>query len=482
MKGDGIMKKYILKAAAFILALLLPFVLCASLVLCIPNQYDATFLAALAPKYERLNSVKGNKVVVIGGSNIAFGLDSEKMEEYVGMPCVNFGLYATLGTKAMLELSRGGISHGDIVIICPETDAQTYSLYFDAKSMWQALESKPSMLFSLESDEVSKVIAAFPEHYRAKLNYFLTGTTPNPDGVYRSDSFNEYGDIEYERRYNDMLTYRDETTTVTLSPSIVSEDFVDYLNRYAKRMALRGAKVYFSFPPINEAALAKGTDADSIYEFYSYLSDKLDFEIISDINEYILDSEYFYDTNYHLNDTGVEYRTSLLASDILRTLGKTDRQLSLSFPMAPIRPDDYFGYNRDDDKTGFFEYEIEGDNAILVGLTDKGAEEELLIMPISYEGRPVISIAANAFSKSTKLERIFVSDNSNLVSIKDGAFDNCPKLKSVELTVPPESLTASYRVFGESASEVNFYVPIDLYAKYATNYEWGALVDRISVM
>lgn len=476
------MKKIILKTVAFILALSLPFVLCASLVFCIPDQYASTFLAALAPKYERLHKIKDNKIVVIGGSNIAFGLDSKKMEEYTGMPCVNFGLFATLGTKAMLELSRGGISSGDVVIICPETDPQTYSLFFDAKSMLQALEAKPSMLLSLESDEIMKVLAAFPGYFKEKLNFFMTNTTPDPDGVYRADSFDEYGDIAYERRYNEMLTFKDETTKINLSPSIVSDDFIDYLNRYASKMALKGAKVYFSFPPINNAALSENTSAERIREFYSYLSDKLSFEIISNINEYILDSEYFYDTNYHLNDTGAEYRTSLLASDILRAKGITERNLSLSFPVSPVRPDDYFGYNRDDDRTGYFEYRFEGDNAILTSLTPEGAEKNLLVMPISVDGKPVISIDANAFSKSTELKRIFISDNSNIKSFKDGAFDNCPTLLSVELTVPPESITASPRVFGESAKNVLFYVPLELYAKYATNYEWGPLTERIAVM
>ena len=52
----------------------------------------------------------------------------ELMEEMIGMPVVNFGLYATLGTKLMLDLSLGAIKKGDVVVIAPETDPQTYSL------------------------------------------------------------------------------------------------------------------------------------------------------------------------------------------------------------------------------------------------------------------------------------------------------------------------------------------------------------------
>ncbi len=474
------------KVLPFIVILLIPFILMAIMAKSIPNQYSNTFLAGLEPKYERLYGTDNPKVIVVGGSNVAFGMDSELMERQLGRPCINFGLYADLGTKAMLDLSEDAIGKGDIVIICPETDAQTYSLHFDARNMWQAAESRPSMITRLPSDDVMKVIAAFPDYYKAKKEFHKTGTTPDPKGVYRADSFNELGDIVYERKYNSMLSFVDENKLVNLSPDLITDEFADYLNDYAKKAQRKGAKVYFSFPPINSAALVEGTTEESIFEFYKTLTHKLDFEVISNIHDYILDKEYFFDTNYHLNDTGAEYRTSLLSSDILRAEGETSLNLSLVFPMAPIRPDDLFGFSVNDDKTGFFEYkeeEINGQTvAILTDLTDKGAKETLLTMPVSYNGLPVVAIESNAFSKSTVLERVFVSDNSNLTSFRDGAFDNCPTLRSVELTVPPTQIKASPNIFGESAENVMFYVTKELYSDYLSDYEWGSHFERITLM
>ncbi len=474
------------KILPFVVILLLPFILMAVMSASIPNQYTNTFLAGLEPKFERLYSIDEPKVIVVGGSNVAFGMDSEMMEKQLGKPCVNFGLYADLGTKAMLDLSEGAINKGDIVIICPETDPQTYSLHFDARNMWQAAESKPSMITKLPTDDIMKVIAAFPDYYNAKKEFFKTGTTPNPEGVYRADSFNEYGDIDYKREYNSMLSFVDENKLVDLTPNLITDEFADYLNDYAKKAQKKGATVYFSFPPINEASLTESTTDERIYEFYTSLTKKLDFEVISNINDYILDKEYFFDTNYHLNDTGVEYRTSLLSSDILRAVGDTSVNLSIVFPMAPIRPADLFGFNVNDDKTGYFEFreeEAAGQKvAILTSLTAEGAKQSLLKMPVSHNGLPVVAIEANAFSNSEVLERVFIPDNSNLTSFRDGAFDNCPTLRSVELTVPPTQIKASPDVFGETADEVMFYVPKELYSDYLSDYEWGSHFERITLM
>ncbi|MBR5308768.1 MAG: hypothetical protein IKU43_08355 [Clostridia bacterium] len=475
--------KYIIPFSA---VLLLPVILLALMSAMIPAQYENTFLAGLAPKYDRLYSVEGEKIIVVGGSNVAFGLDSERLEKYTGKPCVNFGLYADLGTKAMLDLSRDAVGNGDIVIICPETDPQTYSLHFDARNMWQASEADYSMISKLPSDDLMKVLASFPEYYKNKKTFFATGTTPNPEGVYRADSFNALGDISYERKYNTMLSMVDENKLVSLSPELITDEFAQYLNEYARDAEKKGAKVYFSFPPINAGGLTKDTTEDSIYGFYTALCEKLDFEIISNVNDYIMDEEYFFDTNYHLNDTGVEYRTSLLAKDLMRAGGDTSVNLSLSFPMAPVRPADFFGFSVNDDTTGYFEYkeeEISGAKvAVLVGLTAKGTREKLLTMPISYNGLPVVAIEKDAFSSSETLERIFVSDNSNLTSFRDGAFDNCKKLRSIELTVPPTQLKVSPNIFGESAKDVMFYVTKELYPDYASDYEWGSHFERITLM
>ena len=97
------------KIIAVILILILPIVLLFGYAFSIPPQYSDTFVGELDDKFERLTSIEEPKVVVVGGSSVAFGLESEILEKYVGMPVVNFGLYAALGTKVMLDLSKAGI-------------------------------------------------------------------------------------------------------------------------------------------------------------------------------------------------------------------------------------------------------------------------------------------------------------------------------------------------------------------------------------
>ena len=149
------MKKAWLNFICILLCLLIPFSAVVAAGFLIPTQFDKTFLGELADKVDRLYSIKEPKIVIIGGSSVPFGIDSELMEKALGMPVVNFGLYASLGTKLMLDLSRGAINEGDVIVIAPETDPQTYSLFFNAESAWQACDSDFSILFKMSGKDFS---------------------------------------------------------------------------------------------------------------------------------------------------------------------------------------------------------------------------------------------------------------------------------------------------------------------------------------
>ena len=86
-------------------AILLPFIFAGLSLLLLPDAYSETFLGELGEKYRLLKNTDNPKIVIIGGSSVAFGIDSAEIEGATGMKVVNFGLYATLGTKLMTDLA-----------------------------------------------------------------------------------------------------------------------------------------------------------------------------------------------------------------------------------------------------------------------------------------------------------------------------------------------------------------------------------------
>lgn len=119
------------------------------------SRFGDTYYGALAPMWKKLKTVEGPKIVIVGNSAVAFGVDSALLQEELEADgfeyaVCNFGLYGAIGTRAMLDLSEKYIKKDDIVLFMPEINAQSLSLYFSAKDFWYAADSDFSLLFSLD--------------------------------------------------------------------------------------------------------------------------------------------------------------------------------------------------------------------------------------------------------------------------------------------------------------------------------------------
>lgn len=469
------------KVFVFLLSLLVflvPLVGVTALAFSLPPVYGNTFLGEMPVKFDRLTTIDEPKVVIVGGSSVAFGLDSAALEETVGMPVVNYGLYATLGTKFMIDTSKAGIGEGDIVILAPEVNEQTYSLYFNSEAVWQAMDGDLSMLRYIPYANWGKLAGGLWNYAGTKYSYIRDDYTLSPSGIYAFSSFDEYGDIAYGREFNIMVGDYDPTQLLTFDLSLLDEDFIDYVNDYAAWCEKRGAKLYFGFSPMNAAAVT-ATD-EEILTWYSTLATMLDCDMLSDVRDYIMDAQYFYDTNFHLNDTGVTVRTHRLGEDLLRTFGdKTPTTMFL--PAAPKRPNDYFSIADADDTTGYFRYEDNGDTMTLVGITDTGKEQETLTLPISYEGKPVTTMAAGALEGCTKLRTVIVPKDTSLTLIYDGAFAGAGKLSRIEMEGSCAGITVADDLLQGTPSDCRIYVSHVYYGDFAGDYFWSKYMQYVAM-
>ncbi|MBP5209374.1 MAG: hypothetical protein J6125_00790, partial [Clostridia bacterium] len=309
-------KKILLSVGVFLLCVSVALPMIVTLAF-LPSQYSRTFFGELDEKYERLRDVDGPRLVIVGGSSVAFGYDSALLEELLGMPVVNFGLYADLGTKIMLDLSARQLRRGDVVLLAPELDAQTLSLFFNGASALKALDDRPSMLFSIDGGDFESVWGGVWQHTADKWKYLKEGA-PDPAGIYNSASFNDYGDIKAGLRpENTMTGGYDSQKTVDLSPSIYSEDFVAYLNDYIKAARKKGADVYYTFCPVNAPSLDLSSvpqgEADPLAwlsaRLLAFLDERLDCPVVGSPADFVMREALFYDSNFHLNDTGVPLHT-----------------------------------------------------------------------------------------------------------------------------------------------------------------------------
>jgi hypothetical protein len=460
--------KIIISVTAIVLAIVIPFLSVVLLGLFLPPVFENSFVGALDEKVDRLYSIDEPKIVIIGGSSVAFGVDSELIERYTGMPVVNFGLYAALGTKLMLDLSRDAIGKDDVVIIAPELDAQTLSLYFSSSTALRAVDENPELLFKLPAKHFPSLVGASWDYTAEKIKY-LNGNIPDPEGVYNSKNFNSYGDLEYTREHNVMSGFYDKNTIIDLDPCIFSEDFVEYLNDYVKDARKKGAEVYYSFSPINSAALKKGTNDKTVSAFEKYVDDSISAIRISALSDYVYDKAYFYDTNFHLNDSGVIKHSVNLTRDILLELG-IPTSVDVSIPAPPPLPFDA-EYDGSYENTEFFIYEQAEDGTYaIVGVKDEYLGLDTLTLPNGYDGKKVSSVGAGAFDGSA-VRKLVITADTNIRVLENGCFIGADSLSELWIYYPSEEDITPPSSFEGTAPDFAVFVPEG--SSYDIGYSWG---------
>lgn len=439
----------------------------------IQTQYGDTFMGELKHKVQLLRETEGKRIVVVGGSSVAFGIDSALLEQHFpDYRVVNFGMYAALGTTVMLDLSEPYIREGDIVILMPEQQAQTLSDYFDASVMWQGVDGAYELLFSLTPEQRGMMLGSFPTFAAQKFTYLLRHDAPQPEGVYRRDSFNRYGDVVSETCSQNVMTGGlDVNTPIQFDLSMVTAEFIERVNAYAASVTEKGAVLWYGFCPMNAAAIEDGSDVDA---FYDALQAQLTFPILGNPHDSILDAGWFYDTNFHLNASGkTVYTRNLIRSIKAMLLDSTPTQIAIP-PIPELAETEL--WLGDDSHREYFLFEETNGSVTIVGVTGSGVQQQSLTVPSTWNGMAVTSIAANAFSSCENLETVTIQ--KNIRTIADGAFSGSGALEHIvmESTKPSDCIVGTGLLDGTKAS---VYVIADVLSAYRTDYFWSVHAQRI---
>ncbi len=466
------MKKKTIILITILLLLAMPVALLAWTFL-VPVQYDATFMGELKYKCALLEQTPGKRIILVGGSSVAFGVDSALLEEqFPEYRVVNFGMYAALGTTVMLDLSEPYLREGDIVVLLPEQQEQTLSDYFDPEILWQGLDGAWDLLGRLDQKKLGQLLGAWPEFAGEKLAYWLRGESPQPQGVYARASFNAYGDLDSDLcARNTMAGGYDANTPVRFDAGVLDQAFLDRVNAYGQAAEAVGATVWYGLCPVNALAVTGDATAE---DFYDLLRQELTLPLLGDPRESVLDAGWFYDTNFHLNNSGKRLYTRLLARNLKAMLGDPS-PTEISVPAMPELGAAAL-WQGDDSDADCFRYETDGEAMTVVGLTESGLGRAELVVPSTWEGKPVTAIASGAFAGAEELETLRIQEN--IRSIGDGAFEGCARLERIFLENPgPSDCRVGQGLLEGTGALV--LVPEEALSDYRTDYFWSVYGSRI---
>jgi hypothetical protein len=282
------------------------------------------YLGATIDKHNRLAQQPPPRVVFVGGSNLAFGLDSSEIERSLGYNIVNMGLDLSLGLDFMLREIEPFLARGDVVVISPEYEefidmypGKVTTLFPEAIVYPRSVQFFSYRHFALLLDEGLILIG---EITRAAMRFLSEGviSEQRSDNSYVRSAFNEYGDIT--RHHN--LKRRDLTIRQfgASSPESITR-VIDRLNQFNDHCRREHISVFYSYPPIFTGQLQAYTEM--IYEIASNLSRRLHFPILDTPEEMSFPIDYMFDHEYHLSLAGKQIRTNHLIATLRKELSNS---------------------------------------------------------------------------------------------------------------------------------------------------------------
>ena len=300
------MQKFFIKSAIFLL--LITVVVC-YFAFNFKRKYDlkTDYLATLIDKEARLNSLDSNRVILVGGSNLAFGINSKLIEEKLPVKVANLGLHAGLSLTFMLNQAAHLMKKGDVIVLIPE-----YPLYLDdfkpdidLIQFMQEIDPKTKAYYHFTSKETLECIFE-------KFKKYFTPDEFRIDPVFNRQRFNIYGDNlgHLNKAPLPNLIDRKPIKPIELNHSI------SLLKDFSKKCKKRGVNVFISYPPYPRSEYV-GKNKERIEALDLKLRNSLpDIGFLDKPDAYIFNDSLFYDTVYHLNKNGREIRTKKLIADL----------------------------------------------------------------------------------------------------------------------------------------------------------------------
>ena len=279
----------------------------------IGNQHLGNYQASILDKTERFGSLTGPKIVLIGNSNLAFGMDSEMLSEATGMEVVNMGLHGGLGSAFNENMVRlGKLNEGDIVILSLHTYADDDTIE-DPSLALITVEKHRDLWKLIRLKDLYGIAKAYPDYFKDCVMYKCTkedDNTPEETTCYSRSAFNIYGDNVRRLEGDDTFMFYPGSVEV---PS-VNDTCVNRINGLNEYIESCGATLLIAGYPIGYGEF---TPEASLYdEFEKTLRERMDCDVISHFTDYFIPYDLFYDTKFHLDEEGAKVRTRQLIKDI----------------------------------------------------------------------------------------------------------------------------------------------------------------------
>ncbi|MDQ1087558.1 hypothetical protein [Siphonobacter sp. SORGH_AS_1065] len=299
------MKKLLIKLSLFVLLIL--FFLTVGLIMPSTPRTQSSFITAKRDKDSLLKAAAGKRLILVGGSNLSFGINSKLIQDSLKVNPINTGLHAAIGICYMLDATKQFIKRNDIIVVVPEYDQYYGDVAYGKEELLRSIFDNKNYddLLHLRYTQWLKIIRYMPKYALSKFKISEYRGYIH-DKYYSRGSFNDFGDV-YTHWQDSTQKFQSQVIKGDMNESVIRE-----LRNFQKIALEKGAKMYISFPCIDTLSYninkSKITKVEILIHQY--------FDVLGSSGAYAMPESVMFNTPYHLTKKGADIRTQKLIYDL----------------------------------------------------------------------------------------------------------------------------------------------------------------------
>ncbi|MBL29390.1 MAG: hypothetical protein CMM50_17805 [Rhodospirillaceae bacterium] len=272
-------------------------------------------------KSDAARAIDGPMLLVVGGSGAHFGIDTNMIEERLGLPSVNFGSHGGLGIDYYLYRARKVLSAGDTVLMAIE-----YELFDQLDFPTDLLRE---VIYFHDSDYVLRQpVWAWPQFYFALTpNELITRVTaavrtdqPLIFGRFRlsADSLDQRGN-ETVNKASIVDSFLHEVVLADPPVRVFQEpkaEIVQSVAAFVDWCRQHQVEVVATWPNVLRRPAYSEPPYPAFFTEFQRLYAALGVPMVGRPEDAMLDLDDMFDTAYHPNDLGRAVRTARLVDSL----------------------------------------------------------------------------------------------------------------------------------------------------------------------
>lgn len=308
------MRMFINRVVLF--SLLLIGILMFSIFLLKDSIANASILGSINDKHEILKAATSPKIILAGGSNVSFGINSELIQKQSGKAVINMGIHAGLGLQFILNDIKPYIKEKDVVIVMPEYENfYTDNFYGEIELVSTIFDVFPEGKKLIDLNQWLRLIKYLPSYSAKKIKntvigFFQRNKTKQAIDIYNRYSFNRYGDacLHLDMPNQDFMPAKIAQGNENVSLVVIS-----FLKELKKELEKKKVTLIILPPSIEKQSF---NNLQKIINMINLSLKNNDMPFSSEPYLYSYDKSLFFNSYYHLNKEGAEKRSQQLINDI----------------------------------------------------------------------------------------------------------------------------------------------------------------------